>query len=114
MVFAKGDALRFEARLHPVEIAGEKREMVERPGIGGGAAADRAAFRHQMDNRHIAAIEPITRKSEIGAEPDFEPENVAVKVARRFEIGGLDGDVVQSIERHRCELPLRTVERGQL
>jgi hypothetical protein len=88
VVLAIFDAVIVEFRLDPVEIAREKRKMVERPGIGGGAAADRAAFRHQMHDRHIAAIEPITRKREIGAEADFEPEYVAVKVARRLEIGG--------------------------
>jgi len=55
-----------------------------------GAATDRTAFRHQVHNRHFAAIEPVSREVEIRPETDLEPENVAVEVSRNFEIAGLD------------------------
>src|ERR1051326_3953853 len=100
VVLAVFDALFLEGRLDPGEIAREKREMVEGAGVVGGSAADCIGPRHQMDDRHIAAIKPVAREIEVGAEAFAQPENVAVEIARRLQIAGLHGDVVQCVERH--------------
>jgi hypothetical protein len=53
-----------------------------------------------MHDRHVAAVEPITGEVEIRAEAHFETENVPIEIACRFEVVGLNGDVVKCIERH--------------
>src|SRR5258706_12944463 len=100
VVLAVFDAVPLQLRLDPVKVAREKREMVERPGIARRSAADRVLPRHQMHHRHLAAIEPIAREIEIRPEPLFEPQDVAVEIARRFQIVGLYRDMVQYIDPH--------------
>src|SRR3954454_1242967 len=65
-----------------------------------------------MHDRDVAAIEPIAREIEVRAETDFEPEDVAIKVAGRFEIVGLDSHMVQGVERHGVP-PSRSVEPSE-
>src|SRR5262249_22134300 len=100
MVLAVSDAVPFELRLDAVEIARQKRKMVERPRVARRPAADRVLARDEGHDRHIAAIEPISREFEIRPEADLEPQHIAIEIAGRFEIVGLDRDMVQYIDPH--------------
>src|SRR5438105_14624853 len=100
MVLAVFDAAPLEPCLDPVEIGSEKGEMVERPGVARLSAADRVLARHQVDHRHVAAIEPIARKRETRAKPLLQPQHIAIEIPRRFEIVGLHRDMVQYIDPH--------------
>jgi hypothetical protein len=100
VVFAIVDPMPVEFRPGAGEIRGQEREVIEGPGVRGRSAADCTTLRHQMHGRHVAAIEPITGEIQVRTEADLETENVPVKISGRFEIGGLDSDVVESVERH--------------
>src|SRR5438132_7528907 len=100
VVLAIFDAALLEPCLDPVEIGGEKGEMVERPGVERRSAADRVLARYQVDDRHVAAIEPVAREGEIRAKPLLQPKHIPIEIARRFEIVGLYRDMVQYIDPH--------------
>ena len=83
VVLAVLHILPFELGPDALKVGSEKREVIERAGVGRRAAPDRILARHEMDDRDRAAIEPVAREVEVRPEPDFKAENLLIEVASR-------------------------------
>src|SRR5258708_37318350 len=99
LLLAVGDAELLEVLLHPLEVTGGEGDVVEVAGIRGSVGAGLVAA-GEMHHRHVAAIEPVAGKVEVGPRPGLEAKHALVELARLLEIRGLDVVVVERLDSH--------------
>jgi hypothetical protein len=94
-----------QALPNTVDVGCGKGDMVQAAGVVelllGAAHHDalaRLALPHQMHGSDAAGIEPIARKVERRTVAVLQPKHVAMEVLGAFQIGGLDGVMLQGAE----------------
>src|SRR5205085_275442 len=97
------------ALAHALDVGCSKGNMVETArilvfllGSADHDALARLACTHQVNRSRATGVEPITRKIERRSLAVLQPQHIAIEILGALQIGGLDGEMLQRAEGHRC------------
>src|SRR5690242_2789316 len=104
VVFAKRNTVLLQVLQRRRDIAAPERDVIERAGIAARFATaifrQRAIGAKQMHHRHVAAIEPVARETQLGPRAFLQSQYIAIEVAGALEVQTVDGVVLESFQRH--------------